>query len=161
MKHKGEGQEDSRIGDKRVGGLREVKILKGWEVGEKGQNYAAMLYIYNNFGEKLLRHCPQMGYRNFGEQNNSQPFLLSSIQSWGVCFFLQLAQTAASHCIDGVGRERFLFSFFKLSWQNVREDLLGKVCQLILSPIVAIKIGLKRGRQEKRGRRQECKVWET
>ena len=67
--------------------------------------------LVSTFGEKLLRHCPQMGYRNFGEQINSHPFLLPSIQSWGVCFFfLQVAQTAASHCMDGMGRERFIFS---------------------------------------------------
>lgn len=63
MKWGREGQKGRSLGDKRVGGVREVKILKGWEVGEIGQNFAAMLYIYNNIGEKLLRHCPQMGYQ--------------------------------------------------------------------------------------------------
>ena len=38
---------------------------------------------------------------------------------------------------------------------------MHEVSQLILLPIVAIEKGLKRGRKEKRGRRQESKVWET
>ena len=68
--------------------------------------------LASTLGEKLLRHYPQMGFCNFGEQYNSHPFLLPSIQSWGVYFFfLQVAQTAASHCMDGVERERFIFSF--------------------------------------------------
>ena len=64
--------------------------------------------LVSTFGEKLLRHCPQMGYRNFGEQNNSHP---SSSPSFKVEVAQQVAQTAASHCMDGVGRERFIFSF--------------------------------------------------
>ena len=39
----------------------------------------------------------------------------------------------AQHCIEGVGRERFILPF--LSWQNVRE-VLGQGSQLILSQIV-------------------------
>ena len=70
--------------------------------------------LVSTFGEKLLRHCLQMGYHNFGEQNNSHPFLLSSFPPFKVgvfVFFLQVAQTVASHCMDRVGRERFIFSF--------------------------------------------------
>ena len=60
--------------------------------------------------------------------------LLPSIQSWGVCCFLQVAQTVAQHCLKGEGKEkRFPF----LSWQKVREALQGKESPLILSRIVA------------------------
>ena len=94
---------------------------------------------------------------------------ISPIESWGVCFFLQVAQTAASHCMDGVGGGKVYFLFFKLSWQNVREDLLGKASQLILLPIVATKRGLMRGSQEKGtgtryaryGRQEVWTVWTT
>ena len=45
---------------------------------------------------KLLRHCPQ------GEQNN-QYSLHPPFKSWSVCNFLKVVQTAARHCIEGVG----------------------------------------------------------
>ena len=45
---------------------------------------------------KLLRHCPQ------GEQNN-QYSLHPPFKSWSVCNLLKVVQTAARHCIEGVG----------------------------------------------------------
>ena len=85
--------------------------------------------LVSTFGEKLLRHCPQMGYHNFGEQNNLHPlvFLLPSIQSWGVCLFSagSLNSSITSHGQDG---ERKVYFLFKLSWQNVREALKGRKC---------------------------------
>ena len=68
-----------------------------------------------------------MGY--FGEQKYSQP----CIQSWGVRYFLQVARTAAQHCMTRV-REGFIFLF--LGWQNARDALYGKKFRAILSPIV-------------------------
>ena len=41
-------------------------------------------------------------------------FLPPSIQSWVVFCFLQVAQTAKRHCLEGVGRETFIFSL--LEW---------------------------------------------
>ena len=41
-------------------------------------------------------------------------FLPPSIQSWVVFCFLQVAQTAKRHCLEGVGRESFIFSL--LEW---------------------------------------------
>ena len=65
---------------------------------------------------------------NFGKQNNTHPSSLPTIQKLGCCCFLQAAQTAAQHFMDGLGMENFIFSF--LRWQTVR------VSQLILLPIV-------------------------
>ena len=57
----------------------------------------------------MLTNCPQMGY--FGEQKYSQP----CIQSWGVRYFLQVARTAAQHCIAGVRKGKLYFPLFKLA----------------------------------------------
>ena len=58
---------------------------------------------------------------NLGKQNNLHPSPIPSIQSWGVSCFQQIAPTAAQRCMEGVGRERFIFPL--LSWQDVREAL--------------------------------------
>ena len=81
--------------------------------------------LVSTFGEKLLRHCPQMGYRNFGEQINSHPFLLSSIQSSN----FSTGSSNSSITLHGQGGQgKVYFLFFKLSWQNVREALNGMKC---------------------------------
>ena len=84
--------------------------------------------LVSTFGEKLLRHCPQVGYHNFGEQNNSHPFLLPSIQSWGVCFFFSAGSSNSSITLHGWDGERKVYFLFKLSWQNVREAVKGMKC---------------------------------
>ena len=52
----------------------------------------------------------------------STPLLLPCIQSWGVCCFLQVARTAAQHCMQR-------------KWLNVRKALYGIMPVLILSAI--------------------------
>ena len=84
--------------------------------------------LVSTFGEKLLKYCPQMGYHNFGEQSNSHPFLLSSIQSWGVCFFSTGSSNSSITLPGQGGQGKVYFLFFKLSWQNVREALKGMKC---------------------------------
>ena len=82
---------------------------------------------------------------SFGEQNNTHPSPLPSIQRWGVCCFLQTDQlhgqstgsSNSSTTLRGGGKEENINSFSFLSWQNVREALKGKVSQPILLPIVA------------------------
>ena len=70
---------------------------------------------------KLLRPCPQMGWLRRTKQSTPLLLHLPSIQSWGVCCFLQVAWTAAQQHIAWRewGTESFIFSF--LSWQNIRE----------------------------------------
>ena len=40
---------------------------------------------------------------------------LPSIQSWGVCSFLQVARRAAQHFMEEMGYEKLHFLFFKLA----------------------------------------------
>ena len=54
-------------------------------------------------------------WTSFGEQNNPHPSPLPSIQSWGVCCFLQIARTAAQHCMKEMGERNLYFPFFKLA----------------------------------------------
>ena len=54
-------------------------------------------------------------WTTFGEQNNPHPSPLPSIQSWGVCCFLQIARTAAQHCMEEIGERNLYFLFFKLA----------------------------------------------
>ena len=85
---------------------------------------------------------------SFGEQNNTHPSPLPSIQRWDVCCFLQTDQlhgqstgsSNSSTTLRGGGKEENINIFSFLSWQNVREAL--KVSQLILLPIVAYKVGV-------------------
>ena len=46
------------------------------------------------------------------EQNNPRPLPLPSILSWGFCYFLQVAQTAAQHCMEGIGEGKLYFPYF-------------------------------------------------
>ena len=52
---------------------------------------------------------------------NPQSFPVPSFQSWGVCCLLRVAWTAAQHCMEGMGRESFIFPFW--SWQNIWSPL--------------------------------------
>ena len=57
-------------------------------------------------------------WTTFGEHNSPYPSPFPSIESWGVCCFLQVARTAAQHCMEGSGgggKESFIFPFFKLA----------------------------------------------
>ena len=58
---------------------------------------------------------------NFGEKNDLHSSLLPSIQSWGVCCLLQVAQTAAQHCKEEMEEGKLYLP--PLNWQNVREAL--------------------------------------
>ena len=81
-----------------------------------------------------LNHSIVFNWGNFGEQYNPSPPPPPSIQSRGVDCFLQVAQTVAQHCMEGVGEGKLNFPF--LIWQIVRKVVWGKVSQLILSPIL-------------------------
>ena len=42
------------------------------------------------------------------------PHLLPrSTQSWGVCCFIQVVQTAVQHCMEGIGEEKLYFLLFR------------------------------------------------
>ena len=97
-----------------------------WWLGLKSPNYHFIL-LHLQSATKLWRHIV-LKRGNFGKQNNTHPSSLPTIQKLGCCCFLQAAQTAAQHFMDGLGMENFIFSF--LRWQTVR------VSQLILLPIV-------------------------
>ena len=55
---------------------------------------------------------------------HSTPTPLSSIQSWGVCCFLQVAWTVAQHYMEGMGKEKLHFSLLELA--NCQKGPLGK-----------------------------------
>ena len=71
---------------------------------------------------------------SFGEQNNTHPSPLPSIQRWDVCCFLQKDQlhgqstgsSNSSTTLRGGGKEENINIFSFLSWQNVREALKAK-----------------------------------
>ena len=101
--------------------------------------------VITTIGDKIVKTCPQM--ESFGEQNNTHPSPLPSIQCWGVCCFLKTdplhAESTGSsnsgRTLHGEGEEDKINIFSFLSWQNVREALKGNVFQLILLPIVSWK----------------------
>ena len=66
-------------------------------------------------GDKIVETLSSNGVTLKKTQSTHLP----SIQSLGVCCFLQLARTVAHDCLKGVWRESFIFPF--VSWQNVRE----------------------------------------
>ena len=51
-------------------------------------------------------------------QKTKQSTLLPSIQSWGVCCYVQVAETEAKLAMRGWGKESYIFPFF--SWQHIR-----------------------------------------
>ena len=55
---------------------------------------------------KLLRHCPQNNGASSENKENHTPAPPLFIQSWGVCCFLPVAQTASQHCMEGRRRGR-------------------------------------------------------
>ena len=61
-------------------------------------------------GVKIVDKMSSNGIK-FGEQKNSQP----CIQSWGLCYFLQVARTAAQHCMARVRKGKLYFLLFKLA----------------------------------------------
>ena len=64
------------------------------------------------------------------------PHLLPrSTQSWGVCCFIQVVQTAVQHCMEGIGEEKLYSPFLKSV--KIKKPHLVEVSQLILLPIVA------------------------
>ena len=66
-------------------------------------------------------------------QKNAQPSPLPSIQSWGVCCFLQVARTVAQTLHGGDGGGKALFSSFKVGYSS--KSLFRAVSQLILSQL--------------------------
>ena len=63
---------------------------------------------------------------NVREQTNPQPLTLPFVQSWGVCCFLQVAWTAAQHCMEGMGEGQLYFPFFELA-KHCRGPFKGSV----------------------------------
>ena len=58
---------------------------------------------------RVVQSCNRR--QNFGEQKNPHPSPVPSIQSWGICCFLQVARTRAQHCTEGMGEESYISSF--------------------------------------------------
>ena len=56
--------------------------------------------VITTIGDKIAKTYHQMG--SFGEQKNSHPSPVPSIQRWGVCCFLQVARRAAQHYSERV-----------------------------------------------------------
>ena len=73
---------------------------------------------------KLIHHPPTIGdkivetlyssrTKQESQQKNPHPSPVPSIQSWGVCCFLQVARTSALHCVEGMGEEKLYFLLLK------------------------------------------------
>ena len=60
---------------------------------------------------KLLRHSNRVTSEN---KRIHTPSSLPSIQSWGVCCFLQVFRIAAQHCMKGMGEGKLYFLLLKL-----------------------------------------------
>ena len=68
------------------------------------------------------------------EQKNPHPSVVPSIQSWGVCCFLQVARTAAQHCMEGIrgGKDIFLpLKSVKGKKIQFRMKCLNTFCRLL------------------------------
>ena len=80
---------------------------------------------------ELLRLCTQIG--SFQRTKECTTLPLPSIQSWGVCCFLQVARTVAQTLHGGDGGGKALFSSFKVGYSS--KSLFRAVSQLILSQL--------------------------
>ena len=65
----------------------------------------------NSKGRTATFEIQTIGDGNLGEQKNPHPSPVPSIQSWGVCCFLQVARTRAQHCTEEMGEESYISSF--------------------------------------------------
>ena len=102
-------------------------------------NYIVMLKKKSFWGYNQQQNCRDIFFKcgNFREQNNPQT--LPSIQSWGICYFLQVAQTAAQHWVKGMGKEKLYFSLFKLAkCQRGHCINFVKQIQMVIFPLIEL-----------------------
>ena len=78
--------------------VKELKIYHATSVYNRWQNYC---------WDIILK------YGNFREQKNPHPSHVPSIQSWGFCCFIKVAQTVAQHCMEGMGGGALFFPLLK------------------------------------------------
>ena len=115
--------------------LKIFLVLNG--ISSCNVNCIVMLKKKTFWGYNQQQNCRDIFFKcgNFREQNNPQT--LPSIQSWGVCCFLQVAQTAAQHWVERMGKEKLYCSLFKLAkCQRGPCINFGKQIQMVIFPLI-------------------------
>ena len=71
------------------------------------------IFFYENLNRRQNCWDTILKQGNYREQKNPPPSPNLSIQSWGICCFLQVARTSAQHCIDRMGEQKLYFLLLK------------------------------------------------
>ena len=84
-----------------------------WNLSNGMKITVSIFFPYLQLAAKLLKPCPSKGTCNLENKTIHICLLPPSIPSLGVCCCLQVARTAAQHCMEGMEEGKLYFLIFK------------------------------------------------